>query len=305
LPSPSIATKRFARVGRQATADEQAFDHHHRDRHVKLSILMPAYNEERTIARTVRAVLDTDFPCEMELIIVDDGSRDATSQLLDLVDDPRVTVYHHLHNLGKGAALKSAAVLASGTHIVPFDADLEYSPDDLIPMLVPVLDGRCDVVYGTRLFGVNTVYQSYTHAMGNRGLTLAANLLFDAYLSDLHTCLKMLPLELFAELELAETGFGLDTEITAKLLKLGMRPFEVPVSYHSRSVAMGKKITWKDGLQCLHVLTRVRFQATTRTTAWPLEQVDEAVPVTKPDAAVDTTGVLLQTPTPGHASVAA
>src|SRR3954447_11069553 len=125
-------------------------------------------------------------------------------------------------------------------------------------MLEPVIHGRCDVVYGTRLFGAHTMYQSYRHAMGNRLMTLAANLLFDAYLRDLHTCLKLVPTELFRSLDLRENGFGLDTEITAKLLKAGIRPFEVPVSYHSRSHALGKKITWKHGVECLRILARVR-----------------------------------------------
>jgi glycosyltransferase involved in cell wall biosynthesis len=230
-----------------------------RGRDVKLSVLMPAFNEERTIERAVRIVLSTRFPCEVELIVVDDGSKDATAELLDAIEDPRARVHHHPRNLGKGAALQTAAALATGTHIVPFDADLEYEPGDVARMLDPIMAGRCDVVYGTRLFGANTVYQSYRHAMGNRALTLVANLLFDSYLSDLHTCLKLVPLALFRDLDLEESGFGLDTEITAKILKLGVRPFEVPVSYHSRSSAMGKKITWVDGIECLQVLSRIRF----------------------------------------------
>jgi len=242
-----------------------------RGRDVKLSVLMPAYNEAATIERAVRVVLGTPFPCEIELIVVNDGSKDRTGELLDNIRDPRAHVHHHPRNMGKGAALQTAAALASGTHIVPFDADLEYEPADVARMLDPILAGRCDIVYGTRLFGANTVYQSYRHAMGNRALTLAANLLFDSYLSDLHTCLKMVPLRLFRELDLRESGFGLDTEITAKILKLGVRPFEVPVSYHSRSTAMGKKITWVDGVECLQVLSRIRFGRA--TVQMPVEPV--------------------------------
>ena len=191
---------------------------------IKLSILMCAYNEERTIARAVREVLTANYTCDIELIIVDDGSTDATPTLLTQVNDPRVTVHRHPDNQGKGAALLSAVSLASGTHILPFDADLEYSPDDITRVVFPVLKGRCEVVYGARIFGFNTVYHSYKYAVGNRFLTRIANILFDAYLSDLHTCLKLIPLSMFKSLNLSESGFGLDTEVTALLLKAEHRP---------------------------------------------------------------------------------
>lgn len=226
---------------------------------MKLSILMAAYNEERSIAEVAQAVLTVDYPCEMELIVVDDGSTDRTSVLVDQLDDPRLTYHRHSRNLGKGAALLTASRLATGTHILPFDADFEYSPEDIPRLLDPIIRKRCDVVYGTRLFGFNTVYQSYRYALGNRMTTLAANLLFDANLADMHTCLKLMPLGLFRSLGLRAGGFGLDTEMTAGLLRLGIRPFEVPVSYHSRSHAEGKKITWQDGVECLRILGRVRF----------------------------------------------
>src|SRR2546426_4230179 len=178
---------------------------------LKLSILMPAFNEAATLAEAVDAVLSTAYPCDIELVIVDDGSTDATPDILGEIADPRVIAYRHPRNMGKGAALQTAAAIARGTHMVPFDADLEYSPADLPSMLEPVLEGRCEVVYGTRLFGVNTRYQSYRHGVGNRALTLAANVMFDAYLSDLHTCLKLMPLDLFRSFDLRENGFGLDT----------------------------------------------------------------------------------------------
>jgi dolichol-phosphate hexosyltransferase len=257
--------RRFARSfphGRASVVHSAGSTHHRetpQDRRIKLSILMPVYNEAPTIERAIETVLSTEYPCEMELIIVDDGSTDGTSEILSGVDDRRAVIHRHPVNLGKGAALHTAAAVATGTHIVPFDADLEYSPSDLPLLLEPVLGGRCDIVFGTRLFGANTMYLSYRHAMGNRALTLAANLLFDAYLSDMHTCLKLVPLQLFRMMELRENGFGLDTEITAKILQLGLRPFEIPVSYHSRSFAHGKKITWRHGIECLSVLLRVRL----------------------------------------------
>lgn len=226
---------------------------------LRLSILMPVYNEERTVLAVIDDVLSQAYPLEIELCVVDDGSSDSTAEILAQIDDPRVCVQRHSRNLGKGAALITAAAVATGTHIVPFDADLEYVAADLVRMLAPILLERCDIVFGTRLFGRNTRYQSFPQAIGNRVLTLATNVLFNAYLSDVHTCLKMMPLALFRDLELHETRFGLDAELAARLLQLGVRPVEVPVSYFSRSVADGKKITWRDGIHCLGVLVRVRW----------------------------------------------
>jgi glycosyltransferase involved in cell wall biosynthesis len=232
---------------------------HVRSTQVRLSVLMPAYNEARTLAQAVRAVLEQDYPCDIELVVVDDGSDRPAAELLEAIDDPRLIIHRHPCNFGKGAALRTASRLATGTHMVPFDADLEYSPADLPAMLEPILEGRSDVVYGTRLFGANTMYQTYHHAVGNRLLTLAANVTFNAYLSDMHSCLKLMPLELFRSFDLSESGFGLDTEITARILKIGIRPFEVPVTYHSRSQDQGKKInSWRDGIECLRVLARIR-----------------------------------------------
>jgi dolichol-phosphate hexosyltransferase len=231
---------------------------------------MCAYNEERTIMQAITEVLAADYPCDMELIVVDDGSTDATSSLLThVVDDSRVTVYRHAENRGKGAALLSAVSIASGTYILPFDADLEYSPEDITRVIYPVLKGRCEVVFGARIFGFNTVYHSYRYAVGNRFLTRLTNILFNAYLSDLHTCLKLIPLAMFRSLNPSETGFGLDTEITALLLKAGVRPFEVPVSYYSRSHDEGKKISWRDAIACIAILLKVRLLNSRRMQATP------------------------------------
>jgi glycosyltransferase involved in cell wall biosynthesis len=227
---------------------------------------MCAFNEQRTIVRAVREVLAVEYPCEIELIVVDDGSSDATADLVARFSDPRITLHRHERNQGKGAALRTAASLASGTHILPFDADLEYTPKDIPRLVEPILTGRFDVVYGTRLFGYNTVYQSFRYAVGNKVLTTLTNVLFDAYLSDLHTCLKLIPLSIFNDLVLRENRFGLDTEVTAALLRLGIRPFEVPVSYYSRSHAQGKKINWRDAVACLHILFRVRAMRKNRLT---------------------------------------
>jgi dolichol-phosphate hexosyltransferase len=225
---------------------------------LKLSIIMAAFNEQETIEQAISEILETNYPCDMELIVIDDGSKDDTPNLLANIDDPRVTVFRHVKNLGKGAAILTGVSVASGTHILPFDADLEYTPEDIPKILEPVLRGRCSVVFGVRLFGYNTVYRSYIYALGNRMLTRVTNIMFGACLSDLHTCLKLIPTTLFQSVRLRETGFGLDTEISASLLRRGVRPFEVPVSYFSRSHEEGKKITWRDAFACLWILMRVR-----------------------------------------------
>lgn len=228
---------------------------------------MSAYNEEQTIMKVVHAILRASFPCETELIVVDDGSSDATPDLLKEFDDPRVHVHRHAKNSGKGAGLMTAASLATGTHLIPFDADMEYAPEDIAEMVIPVIKGRCDVVYGVRLFGCNTVYQSYRYAIGNKVMTHFANILYNSYLSDMHTCLKLIPLPLFRELKLTETGFGLDTQVTAMILLSGVRPFEVPVSYYSRSHEQGKKINWRDAVRCLWILVRTRLAGRKRIRA--------------------------------------
>lgn len=227
---------------------------------LKVSILMCAFNEEERIEAAVIGVLRTSYPCDIELIVVDDGSTDDTALIAEKISDPRLAVHRLPNNMGKGYALRSAAALATGTHLLPFDADLEYSPDDIPRMIEPVIVRDYDVVYGARIFGRNTVYQSYRYATGNRILTRTANVLFDAHLSDLHTCLKLVSRALFRQLALNEPRFGMDTELTAILLRLGVRPFEVPVSYHSRSRAQAKKIGWRGGIACVAILVKVRLR---------------------------------------------
>jgi glycosyltransferase involved in cell wall biosynthesis len=225
---------------------------------VKLSILMPVYNEIETVSTVVKRVLDVPYPCEVELVIVDDGSQDGTSDLLAQLSDPRISVHSHPRNQGKGAAIRTAASYATGTHVVMCDADLEYAPEDLPALLRPVLAGEAEVVYGTRTFGSHTAY-SFWYVLGNKGVTFFANALYDSWISDLETCFKLMPMQLYRELDIRSAGFGMEAEITGKLLGRGIRPYEIPISYRARSRADGKKLTWRDGVEALWILTRIRL----------------------------------------------
>ncbi len=232
---------------------------------VSLSILMPVFNEERTLKAAIDRVFAVRYPCRMELIVVDDGSTDRTARILEAQrSDTRISkdivVVTHPSNRGKGAAIRTGLDYAAGSHLVILDADLEYLPSDIPSLIAPVLAGYSDHVFGARVRGVNACFPSFRFAVGGRATTLVANVLYDACLTDMHTCLKLIPTDHLRSLPLAEGGFGLDTEVTARLLRCGIRPLEVPVSYHGRSVSEGKKITWRDGLACLAVLARIRVQ---------------------------------------------
>jgi glycosyltransferase involved in cell wall biosynthesis len=227
---------------------------------VKLSILMPVYNELTTVGSAVKEVLDVDFPCETELIIVDDGSTDGTRDLYPAVTaDPRVVLRLHDRNQGKGAAIRTAARAASGDYVIMCDADREYSPADIPLLLAPVIAGDAEVIYGTRTFGSHNAY-SYLYVLGNRAVTTWANILFNCYISDLETCFKLLPAQLYRDLSVRSTGFGMEAEITGKLLRRGIRPYEIPVNYRARSREAGKKLTWRDGLAAMWILVGERFR---------------------------------------------
>ena len=224
---------------------------------MKLSVLMPVYNERSTLTSAVARVLDVAYPCDMELVLVDDGSTDGTRALIGALPDSVVT-HSHPGNRGKGAAVRTAAGLATGDFVIVCDADLEYTPADIPALLEPILQGEADVVFGTRSFGSHTAY-SFWYVVGNRAVTMVANILFNAWLSDLETCFKVMPLELYRSLDLREEGFGVEPEITGKLLKRHIRPYEVPISYRARGREEGKKLTWRDGVQALWILARIRF----------------------------------------------
>lgn len=227
---------------------------------MKLSVLMPVYNESRTVELAAKRLLDVEFPCDVELVVVDDGSSDGTAALVSALagTDDRVIVASHPHNRGKGAAVRTAAEHATGDYLLIYDADLEYPPEQIPKLLEPVLAGEAEVVYGTRVFGGTSAF-TYWYVMGNRAVTTVANVLFNAYITDLSTCFKLLPLPLYRELGIRENGFGADPELTGKLLKRKIRPFEIPITYKSRTRAEGKKITWRHGFEALGVLLRVRL----------------------------------------------
>ncbi len=226
---------------------------------MKLSILMPVYNEHATLTSAIKEVLNVSFPCEIELVVVDDGSTDGTRDLYpSLGHDPRVTVHLHDRNQGKGAAIRTAASVATGDYVIMCDADLEYDPADIPALLAPVLAGDAEVVYGTRSFGSHNSY-SLMYVLGNKGVTMWANVMFNCYISDLETCFKLVPTALYRDLDIRETGFGMEAEVTGKLLKRRIRPYEVGISYKARSRAAGKKLTWRDGVEALWILTRIRM----------------------------------------------
>lgn len=224
---------------------------------MKLSILMPVYNEEERIADAVKQALDVSYPCDVELVIVDDGSRDGTADVLDRLDDSRLQIVRHARNQGKGAAIRTAAQRATGEYMVILDADLEYDPEDIPRLLEPVLDGRATVVYGNRQFGSHSAF-SFWYVIGNKAVTTAANVLFNSYIGDLETCFKLMPVQLYRSLDVRSQGFGMEAEVTGKLLRRRIRPYEVPISYRARSREEGKKITWRDGIEALWILSRER-----------------------------------------------
>jgi dolichol-phosphate hexosyltransferase len=226
---------------------------------VKLSILMPVYNEEERIADALKQALAVNYPCEIELVVVNDGSRDGTAEILDRADDTRVRVITHERNAGKGAAIKTAVDSAEGEYMVILDADLEYDPQDIPKLLAPVLDGRATVVYGNRTFGSHSAY-SFWYVMGNKAVTTAANVLFNSYIGDLETCFKVMPVALYRSLDVRSRGFGMEAEVTGKLLRRRIRPYEVPISYRARGREEGKKITWRDGVEALWILGRERLR---------------------------------------------
>jgi glycosyltransferase involved in cell wall biosynthesis len=241
---------------------------------VKLSVLMPVYNEIETIAEILRRVRSVELTVpvgygalngdqvvlDREIVIVDDGSTDGTREYLaGIAGDADLAVIFHDRNQGKGAAVRTGIESASGDILLIQDADLEYDPREYPDLLQPILEGRSEVVYGSRFRGGPTKAMFFWHMVGNRFLTLVTNLLYDTILSDMETCYKVFTRSVAEQLELKASGWGFDPEITAQILRRGYRIYEVPISYTGREFSEGKKLSWRDGLTVLWTLVRCRF----------------------------------------------
>jgi glycosyltransferase involved in cell wall biosynthesis len=225
-----------------------------------LTILMPVYNERATVEAAIADALGAKLPVDArELVIVDDGSTDGTRELLVGRDwGENVRVLLHDRNRGKGAAVRTALGSATGSISAILDADLEYEATGLADVVAPILDGRANVVFGTRAWTSHSAF-GFWYVMGNKAVTFATNVLFNSWISDVMTCHKAMRTELFRSLRLRERGFAIEPEIAARVLRSGERIYEVPVEYHARSREEGKKLTAVDGLRVLRTLLRCRL----------------------------------------------
>ena len=225
---------------------------------MKLSIVMPCYNEQRTIEAVIQKVIAVDLAIERELIIVDDGSTDGTRDYLATLNGGKdIKVILHPVNKGKGAALRTGFSNATGDIIIVQDADLEYDPNEYPKLLKPILDGRADVVYGSRFFGGEPHRVLYFwHSLGNRFLTMLSNIFTNLNLTDMEVCYKVFKRDILKGITLTEDRFGFEPEFTAKIAKCDCTIYEVGVSYYGRTYEEGKKINWKDGFRAIYVILK-------------------------------------------------
>jgi len=224
---------------------------------VKLSVVIPVYNERTTLLEIVNRVKSV--PLDKEIILVDDYSTDGTRDLLRQLEKDGAKVFYHERNMGKGAALRTGFQHASGDFVIVQDADLEYDPGEYPKLLQPLLDGRADVVYGSRFSGKRH-NMTFLHNLGNQFLTLMTNILFQTSITDMETCYKLFPRKTIQSIQIVSNRFNFEPEITAKLLKRRLRIVEVPISYAGRSFQQGKKITWRDGFSAIWTLVKFRFR---------------------------------------------
>jgi len=224
-----------------------------------LTILMPAFNERSTVERAIEDALTAELPVDSrQLVVVDDGSTDGTRELLTGREwGDNVTLVLHERNRGKGAALQTGLQHATGDFAAILDADLEYRASDLGPLLEPLLNGDARVVFGTRSWSSHAAF-SFWYVVGNKAVTMATNVIYNCWISDVMTCHKAMSTELFRSLRLRERGFAIEPEIAARVLRTGERIYEVPITYKARSREEGKKLTAFDGLRVLRTLLRCR-----------------------------------------------
>lgn len=225
---------------------------------MKLSIVIPVYNEINTVLELLRKVKATPF--DKEIIVIDDGSTDGTRQVLQEIKEENVKVIFNTHNKGKGFSLRRGFEHVTGNIVIIQDADLEYYPDEYSVLIQKIIEGKADVVYGTRFLGARRVFHFY-HYLGNGLLNFIANFLFDTYLSDLMTGYKVFKSSVVKKLLLRADGFGIEAEMTGQILRRRLRVYEVPISYDGRDYDEGKKITWKDFFRCLYWLLKSKFES--------------------------------------------
>jgi glycosyltransferase involved in cell wall biosynthesis len=221
-----------------------------------LSVVMPVYNERTTVDEIIRRVLAV--PLRIELIVVDDGSKDGTTVILDALQKELKFTLLHQQNAGKGAALRRGFAAVTGDIVVIQDADLEYSPEEFPQLIDLICQGKADVVYGSRFLGRHRAFM-FAHYMGNKFVTFATNVLYNTMLTDMETCYKAMRIDVVRSMTLKSNGFGIEPEITAKVFKRGYRVYEVPITYAGRGYQEGKKITWRAGFTALWVLLKYRF----------------------------------------------
>jgi glycosyltransferase involved in cell wall biosynthesis len=224
-----------------------------------ISIVVPVYNESRTVASVIERLIAIDLPAAREILVVNDGSTDGTREVLDqVIERPELRIIHAEKNGGKGSAIRIGFARASGTIVAIQDADLELDPAQLADLVKPILDGRTRVVYGSR-FLAGRPDAPWLSIAANQALTGATNLLFGSRLTDMETCYKVMASDIAKSLNLESNRFDIEPEITAKLLRAGHSILELPIRFEPRSRAQGKKIGWRDGVRAIQVLLKYRF----------------------------------------------